>query len=93
MRTAALPFALLATTALGLRGWRRRRRGGGAGEMREIGVALASAGLPADFEEAAAEGYERLVAQKDNADASIDDVVRLALRENRDSSETREAMR
>lgn len=64
-----------------------------SGEVREIGVTLASAGLPADFHEAAAEVYERLVALKDNADALIDDVVRLVLRENRDSSETREAMR
>jgi predicted CopG family antitoxin len=45
------------------------------------------------FHEAAAEVYKRLVALKDNADASIDDVVRVVLRENRDSSETREAMR
>ena len=64
-----------------------------SGEMREIGVTLASAGLPADFHEAAAEVYERLAALKDDADASIDDVVRLVLCENPDTSETREAIR
>jgi hypothetical protein len=58
-----------------------------------LGVTVASAGLPDDFHEAAAEVYERRVALKDNADASIDDVVRFVLRENRDRPETREALR
>jgi 3-hydroxyisobutyrate dehydrogenase-like beta-hydroxyacid dehydrogenase len=61
-----------------------------SGEMHEIAATLAAAGLPARLHEAAADVYERLASLKDDADASIEEIVALVRRENPTSSWTRE---
>jgi 3-hydroxyisobutyrate dehydrogenase-like beta-hydroxyacid dehydrogenase len=50
-----------------------------SGEMREIATTLAGVGLPRDFHDGAAEVYARLATLKDDAESTIDDVVRLLL--------------
>ncbi len=53
------------------------------GEMREIGVGLADAGLPAEFGAAAAEVYERLAGLRDNPGADISEVIARLLGDSR----------